>query len=759
MDIEKKVLQDEFRLIEPKIKALYGYDCKNYRVDSDGRRYIFKMYRDDQGLESTLNGESNVLEALSQRDSSVFPLPVKNKNGSYLTPVVTESSPMLTRVLTYLEGTFLAEADHTEALAHSFGDFLARMDQQLMNIRDVAIEAKRSNWDLQHLLLSEPHIDFIREPTRKKLVQYYFLQYKERVLPRQHLLRKNLIHNDANDLNVLVNGEKVTGIIDFGDMVYAPLINELAVALTYILMGKDDPVQYAQHVIKAYSEVIELKNEEVDLLYYLIASRLCMSVCNAAYSKRQQPDNEYISVSEEGAWSLIEHWITINPVQAADAFRKAASLNPSVVRTTQEDLDRRKKHISKALSISYSTPIKMSGAAFQYMYDNAGNTYLDTCNNIPHVGHCHPKVVEAGQSKMAQLNTNTRYLYDELNDYSARLLDKFPAPLNKIFFVNSGSAASDLAIRLAMAHTSFNNIMAMEHGYHGNTRMAIDMSHYKYGGKGGKGKQEYILQANLPDTYRGTHTQNDGSAGEAYAKEVTQQLQQFADPLAAFISEPIVGCGGQIPLAKDYLKHLYPVIRQQGGVCISDEVQTGFGRLGNHFWGFEMHGVIPDIVVLGKPIGNGHPMAAVVTTDAIAESFENGMEFFSSFGGNPVSCAIGLAVLDVLEQEALQQHAMDVGTYLTSLLETLRNEFIQIGDVRGSGLFLGVDLVHDPQSRKPNTTLAGRIKNELRDKFILLSTDGPADNVLKIKPPLCFNKANADHLVDTIRQAMRSAIG
>ncbi|MBA7556642.1 [LysW]-aminoadipate semialdehyde transaminase [subsurface metagenome] len=304
----------------------------------------------------------------------------------------------------------------------------------------------------------------------------------------------------------------------------------------------------------------------------------------------------------------------------------------------------------------------MTRAAFQYMYDAEGNTYLDMRNNIPHVGHCHPRVVIAGERQMARLNTNTRYLYDELTSFSEHLLSKFPDSLNRVFLVNSGSAAVDLAIRLALDHTQKSKIAVLEHGYHGNTNTGIGISHYKYSGKGGQGKGKQVIQLSLPDVYRGKFN-DPSSAGERYSREAISIIDEAGPGLAALIAEPVVGCGGQVPLAEGYLRHMYTFIRQQGGVCISDEVQTGFGRLGNFFWGFEMHNVTPDIVVLGKPMGNGHPLAAVVTTEDICSSFENRMEFFSSFGGNPVSCSIGQAVLQVIEDEKLQEKIF----YYTSL--------------------------------------------------------------------------------------------
>ena len=397
----------------------------------------------------------------------------------------------------------------------------------------------------------------------------------------------------------------------------------------------------------------------------------------------------------------------------------------------------------------------MDRAAFQYMFDKYGNSYLDAYNNIPHVGHSHPKVVEAGQKQMSRLNTNTRYLYDQINEYTANLLQYFPKSLNKVFLVNSGSAATDLALRLARNFTAKNLIAVVEHGYHGNTQAGIEISHYKFSGKGGKGISENVICLPIPDTYRGEFKLNNGNAGISFAHKAIHQLSEFTGEIAAFIAEPIVGCGGQVSLAKGYLKEIYAEIRRQGGVCISDEVKTGFGRLGNVFWGFEVQEVIPDIIILGKPMGNGHPMGAVVCNGEIAEAFNNGMEFFSSFGGNPVSCAIGKAVLEVLEEEQLQQNAKTVGDYYLQELGKLQQKYECIGDVRGSGLFIGFEFVKDRFTLEPDTELAQKVKNELREKFILVSTDGPFDNVIKSKPPLCFTIENVDEMIEKLELILK----
>jgi len=469
----------------------------------------------------------------------------------------------------------------------------------------------------------------------------------------------------------------------------------------------------------------------------------------AAKATKDNPGNPYLTVSREPAGQLLKQWIAINPIKAKDTFRKAAGLKTIIRDTSKEDIEKRIGLLSKTLSISYKKPIKMTGAAFQFMYDELGHAYLDTRNNIPHVGHNHPVVVAAGQHQMARLNTNTRYLYSEIIEYSEKLLARFPPSLNKIFYVNSGSAASDLAIRLALEHTKKMGIAVMEYGYHGNTGAAIDISHYKFAGKGGSGPKNHIAVAPVPDTYRGPY-QNLQTAGQSYAKAFINTTEKRKGTIAAFIAEPIISAAGQIPLPAGYLDEIYSFIRSQGGVCISDEVQTGFGRLGTHFWGFEQLSVVPDIVVLGKSIGNGHPMAAVVCTDAIAKSFENGMEFFSSFGGNPVSCAIGMAVLDVMEKENLMDNAREIGIHLISGFKKISQKYGVIGDIRGSGLSLGIDIVEDIKSKTPGTTIAHNLVEKLKYACILAGTDGPANNVLKIKPPLCFTIKDADQLLKEI---------
>src|ERR1700674_1847128 len=418
-----------------------------------------------------------------------------------------------------------------------------------------------------------------------------------------------------------------------------------------------------------------------------------------------------------------------------------------------ETLALRKSLLGKNLSISYHRPLKIVRGRMQYLYDDTGRAYLDVYNNVPLVGHSHPRVVRAVQEQLAVLNTNTRYLHDYVNRYAERLTRYMPASLRVCYFVNSGSEANELALRLARAHTRQEDVIVLEHAYHGHTSTLIDISPYKFGGPGGRGRKPWVHVAPIADDYRGPYRRGDAEAGKKYARHVAEILERLRSEgrgAAAYIAETLPSVAGQIVFPPGYLAEVYRHVRAARGVCIADEVQVGFGRLGTHFWGFKTQSVVPDIVVLGKPIGNGFPLAAVITTPEIAVSFGNGMEFFSTFGGNPVAAAAGLAVLDVLEEERLQANALGVGNHWIAGLRKLQERHALVGDVRGSGLFLGVDFVRDPATREPAPDEASYIVNRLRDRGILTGTDGPHHNVIKLPPPLVFSEADAELFVSTL---------
>ena len=547
-------------------------------------------------------------------------------------------------------------------------------------------------------------------------------------------------------VHALFDGEIVTAVNDEGDKEYGGLIilkHQVEDFHFYTLYGHNTVASALSHkigdVIKKGEKIAELGNYPENgnwaphLHFQVILSMLDYKI-------------DYPGV---GYFNQIDIWKDLCPDPNLLFKSKALQLKEQI--SNDNLITFRKKNLGKSLSLQYEVPLKMVRGAGQYLMDQYGRKYLDTVNNVAHVGHEHANVVKAGQEQMALINTNSRYLHENINDLANELIETLPPKLNVLHFVNSGSEANELAIRMIKACTGSRDIIASEAGYHGNSNMCIDISSYKFDGKGGKGAPEHTHIIPLPDAfrgkYRGEHT------ADQYAEEVKKQIEivhKKGRRIGGFIIEPIISCGGQIELPEGFLEKSYEYIREAGGLCISDEVQTGCGRMGKTFWGFQLHDVVPDIVTIGKPLGNGHPLAAVACTREVADKFANGMEYFNTFGGNPVSCAIGVEVLRTVKREELQKNALNVGEFLKSELTSLKKEFTIIGDVRGQGLFLGIELVDEKMN--PLKAQTDYLANRMKDHSILMSTDGPDHNVLKIKPPMVFNIENAKELIYYLRK-------
>jgi 4-aminobutyrate aminotransferase-like enzyme/Ser/Thr protein kinase RdoA (MazF antagonist) len=916
-------------------------------------------------------------------------------------------------LLTFVPGRVLAEArPHSKELLQSLGRFLGEMDVALEDFEHPAVH-RQLKWDLASAGWIREELERI-EGSRRPLVEKFLGLYESDVVPALPTMRRGAIYGDANDYNVLV-GEalplprRVVSVIDFGDLHHSIRVAEVAIAAAYATLGEAEPLQAAAAVVGGYHSASPLEEQELAILFPLIAMRLAVSVTNSARRATVKPDDSYVTISEGPAWAALERMAQIHPRFAHYVFREACGLAPvpkggavlkwmaghagsaaplldvdvrqdptiavdlsvgstflsgdpasvdmsalteqifgamkkgrvsvglgrydearllygapqfasaggrdraarqgsatsassggaveerrtvhlgidlftgpgsavyapldgvvhtvannaaeldygplvilrhetsdglefftlyghlaktvlgqlkagqriargekfarlgsrhenggwpphlhfqiildllgkdadfpGVARASErgvwaslspdpnlllriptdrmpakepdaaETLAARQALLGSNLSVSYQRPLKMVRGWMQYLYSDTGRAFLDVYNNVPLVGHNHPRVVRAVQEQIALLNTNTRYLHDMVVKYAARLTRLLPEPLRVCFFVNSGSEANELALRMVRAHTGREDVIVLELAYHGNTGAMIDISPYKFAGPGGQGHKPWVHVAPIADDYRGAHRRGDPEAGVKYAqcvRDMIEQLRRENREVAAFITETLPSVAGQIVFPPGYLAEAYKHVRAAGCVCIADEVQVGFGRLGTHFWGFETQGVVPDIVVLGKPTGNGFPLGAVVTSREIADSFANGMEFFSTFGGNPVACAAGLAVLDVVAEEKLQEKALRVGTSWKDALTELQAEFPLVGDVRGSGLFLGVDLVRDRETREPATEEADYVVNRLRECDILTGTDGPGHNVIKLRPPLIFSEADAEFFTSTL---------
>ena len=389
------------------------------------------------------------------------------------------------------------------------------------------------------------------------------------------------------------------------------------------------------------------------------------------------------------------------------------------------------------------------------LFDAHGAAQLDCYNNVPVVGHSHPAVVRAVAAQLALLTTNSRYLHETVLRYGRALTATLPAPLSVVFFLNSASEANECALRLARAATGAHDVVVVDHAYHGNTSTLVDISPYKFAGKGGGGKKPWVHVVPCPDDYRGPWRRGAAGAGAAAAAAgAGALLAGGAVRPAAFIAESLPSVAGQLVFPPGFLEATYAAVRAAGGLCVADEVQTGFGRLGDAFWGFQTQGVVPDIVVCGKPIGNGFPLGAVITTPAIAKAFDNGMEYFSTFGGSPAAAAAGMAVLETIQREGLQENARRVGGALMAALRDAQSRCPLIGDVRGMGLFLGVELVRNRATLEPATEEAAYVVARLRARGVLAGLEGPYDCVLKLRPPLCFTLEQATALAATLEDVL-----
>ena len=981
--------------LDTQIEPLNGERDLNFLAITPSQRYVFKIANQNE-LKEMLDCQHQVFEILENDD--VLPIgfkTVKSINGNSVETIQDRNgNHHFCRLINYIEGSLLSSVNpHSPDLLFDLGSTLGKLDRALINFDHEALD-RPLLWKLHDALdVVDRFKSMLDSDSKRELIEYFATGFNDRVVPLDTSLRRSTIHNDANDNNVLVQvvdawTQNVCSVIDFGDMVHSWTVAEPAIAAAYTMLGKTHPLETAVTIIKGYHQQFPLQKAEVRVFFDLICMRLCLSVCICAQQKSLQPDNEYLSISEQPAWRLLQRLRSIPPAFAGYVFRQACSFeavpgqsslvqwlkdnsenfhpviaadlrrdsllwldlgvaSPYFVRPEdssdtdimartldraisdadcvagvggygeyrllyddeafvdwdnhqrslhlgidifmpagkavftplaatvfsvavhaqdfdyggciilQHDIAQKNstpirfytlyghlapksfKHLKKgdslkageqiaalgdksengrwpphlhlqimldllgetdnffgagshcfrdvwltlcpdpnlilgispeildhpaidsstilesrnttmnpSLSLSYRTPIHTLRGSMQFLYDETGRRYLDAVNNVPHVGHCHPRVVDAANRQARLLSTNTRYLYSPITDYCERLLAKFPDPLSVCFLTNSGSEANDLALRLARHYTDRTDLVILDHAYHGNLASLIDISPYKHDGKGGSGRPGHVHKADIPDRYR------NPASTEEYASSVKQALIQAENGAAAFICETILGCGGQIVLPDGYLTAAYLHARGVGALCIADEVQVGFGRVGTHFWGFETQDVIPDIVTLGKPIGNGHPLAAVITTREIANAFNNGMEYFNTFGGNPVSCAIGLAVLDSIEEDNLQNNALEVGGYLLDQLQQLQNRFPIIGEARGLGLFIGVELVCDPEQKTPAEHQAGYVAERMKQLGVLISTDGPYHNVLKIKPPLCFNRDNANTLVAHLAQVL-----
>lgn len=766
-DDVRLLVEKHYAIHAEEISELGSYVDQNFKVTSDqGIHYLVKIHdaNEDRGV---IDLQDAVIEKLSTTMSDIgFPTNFSNLSDDRSTIVKLDSgAEHVLRVLKFIDGTFLTDNTIKNSIDYtSVGEVVGRTDAALLGYQHSAASRIDIPWDMKNTHQVIPLSKHIDDPNKKRLVDYFFCQYECLIYGQLIQQRMSVVHGDLHGASILTSKvedtHRVSGIIDFGDTTYTYTICNLATAAADVYINSGHSMKAVNDLVRGYHGAFPLNESELDLLYFLIATRFCTYLSMAAYTQQNEPQNSHASLKEEKTWKALRSFIKINPVNAQQQFKESCDIKS----TEKSHTAREKKHIedrnhyfSKALYTHYKEPLYLHGGALQYLYTEDGKTYLDCVNNVCQWGHCHPHIVRSAQKQLASLNTNSRYIYEQMTEYAQRLTATLPDPLSVCYFVNSGSEANDLALRLARTITKQHDVIVIDTAYHGNSSVCTDISPHRIDRPGRPGLPDHVHKTLAPNTFSGPYT--DENAGEKYAQDIQriiEKLQSDNKGVAAFIAESLIGTGGQIVLPKGYLEAAYQYVREAGGITIADEVQVGFGRTGNHVWCFEDQGVVPDIVTMGKPIGNGHPMAAVITTPEIAAAFDGGVPYFNTFGGNPVSCVTGLAVLDVLENENIQNNVIHLTEKMMKGLDNLKENYSCITDVRGLGLYIGVEI---DTHGKPDAELAEAIVEAMKQRGILLNTNGYGNNIIKIKPPLIIDEEDVAFILESLSIVLKQLAG
>jgi 4-aminobutyrate aminotransferase-like enzyme len=599
-------------------------------------------------------------------------------------------------------------------------------------------------WDLRQAAKLRPLLSSIAGARQRRLVENVLDRYEQRVLPRWPRLRAQVVHGDVNLDNLLLDErDRIAGIVDFGDTAYTAQVGDFAVALASLLRGRpeDDVFRIARIAIDGYASRIPFERGELDVLADLVAARLATIVTISAWRVERYPENaEYIQAWDADSWKLLDFFHATGADEVAYQLGAARPATP-----TGELVRRRQRVLGSALTdLTYRQAVHVVGAEGVWLFDAQGRRLLDAYNNVPVAGHCHPRVTEAVVRQTRAVNTHARYLYEPLIELAERLVASMPpdSGLDTVMLVNSGSEANELAWRFATAASGHRGGIVTEHAYHGVTTAIADLSPEEWAAGFPPANTELIAP---PGT---------GASMDAEMRRAIERLDERGVGLAAaYVDAAFTSDGIRTP-APDELETIVRHTHAGGGLLVADEVQAGHGRTGEHLWAFMQYGITPDVVTLGKPMGNGYPVAAVITRKEIVDRFATDSHVFSTFGGNPVAAQAALAVLDVIEDELLVENAARVGSRLLRSLDALQADFTSIAAVRGRGLLVGVELVSDPPERAAAAALAERVVNRLRDDGILIGRTGRAGNVLKIRPPLVFGDEHADALVERLAGAL-----
>jgi 4-aminobutyrate aminotransferase-like enzyme len=742
-------------------QLLYGERDQNFRIRPEGSDgIIFKILGPAEDP-AAVDFQTAALEHIAAMDPTL-PVPRVRRTlaGEAYTRVNDNAGvPHIVRALDFQPGRIMEGVEPSRALLRNAGATLARLDRALANFFHPAA-GQRIVWDARRAVELRPSADLISDSAHRALIGGVLDRFIA-FMPELARLRAQVIHNDCHPGNMLVDPEQraITGLLDFGDMIHGPLVLNIAVTAAETTGKNLSPIDYAAEVIAGYNAVLPLEDAEFPALFEAIIARHAMSATIHAWRRQHDPEGaaKLGSLSAASA-PAIEAFLNAGRDAVVAKFRAAAA-SPETDRATgtlSAQLQTRRRHfLGRGLELSYREPLHLVRGEGVYLYEPNGGRYLDAYNNVPSVGHGNPRVAAAIGRQMATLCTNTRYLHQAVVDYAERLTATMPAGLETCLFVNSGSEANDAAWRIAKIVTGKRGALVMANAYHGVTDAVAALSPYCW--PYARPLQPHVQALEAPDTYRGRFRADDPEAAAHYAADAHRAisaLQASGHGVAALIIDSAFVSNGILDVPPGYFAAIAAKVRAAGGLVIGDEVQSGFGRLGDMFWGFARHGVVPDLVTLGKPMANGHPAGAVVTRRDLLEAFTDQIDFFSTFGGNPVSAAAALATLDILQSENLQENARATGSLLREGISTLATRHPAIGDVRGSGLMVGVDIVSDRSRRTPDADAAKQIANAMRHLGVLIGTEGPDGNVLKIRPPLPFGPEHATILLDALDRSL-----
>jgi len=737
-----RILRDRFGVEASSLAPLAGERDQNFRVAAtDGRRLLFKISNPADGL-STVEMQAAALRHIERVDPGLPVMRVvpDTVGESWAEVRGPDGRNYPVRLFTFLPGRVTANTVLTTQAIRAIGQTTARLGRALRGFFHPAADYEIL-WDLTHAAKLRLLVSHVPDAARRAQVERVLDRFEARAEPVLPALRAQVIHGDMSLDNVLLDdGLRVSGIVDFGDMTHAPLVCDLAVSVADVLHGRGDAIDAAEVLIGGYVSVTPLEDEEAALLADLVAARLATEVTVAAWHGGLYPDNAaYITSSEPGARAFLDAIEAMGFDAVTRRFRDACRGLPYRHCETGALLERRRRALPRS-PLFYAHPVHLVRGEGVWLFDPDGRRYLDCYNNVPVVGHGHPRVVRAVAEQQRLLATHSRYLHEAIVELAERLKATLPPALDAVLVVNSGSEANDLAWRIARAATGRAGGVVSAYAYHGLTEATHALSPEEWA----KGEQPaHVATVPAPDGYRGPYRRDEDGWAERYAAHIDGAAGSLGGHgFAAIYLDPAFTADGILLPPPGYLAEAARRAHALGGVLIADEVQAGHGRYGTGLWSFQPSGIEPDMVVMGKPMGNGFPVAAVPEE----------VELFSTFGGNPVACAAALAVLAVIEDEGLLANAAETGSYLRQGLETLAGRHPVIGDVRGEGLLLGVELVGE--ERVPAAGRAGRVTEAMRERGILTSTTGPAGNVLKIRPPLVFQCEHADLLLQALDEVL-----